>query len=357
MVKMTNCKTWPSNSRVISAALLILVACAAGAFAIRWLGGSSLAARNADPPPGPTFMVAQADLHTPVTVIAYGDMRFTDPSNTTATNPTARQALVKRIAQEKPDALLLNGDVPWHGGNPADYNVYKEETQPWRDAHVRVFPALGNHEFAGCAVPHCLTNWWAAFPELKGFRWYSVRLGTSIYMIELDSDDSLLSGSEQRQWLENQISSLPSGIQFVLFDMHHPPVADIQTRYHVDHNPRPNEIALRDYLTTAAATSQAKFVVVAGHIHNYERFSRDGIVYLVSGGGGAMPYQLDRTPSDLYQNTEFPNYHYLKFVLRDGVLRGTMYRFSTSGPTWQAMDAFEVRAKLSSAATVPKSPN
>jgi hypothetical protein len=28
--------------------------------------------------------------------------------------------------------------------------------------------------------------------------------------------------------------------------MHHPPVADIQTRLHVDHNPRPNEIALRD---------------------------------------------------------------------------------------------------------------
>jgi hypothetical protein len=28
--------------------------------------------------------------------------------------------------------------------------------------------------------------------------------------------------------------------------MHHPPVADIQAHFVVDHNPRPNEIAFRD---------------------------------------------------------------------------------------------------------------
>jgi hypothetical protein len=282
----------------------------------------------------------------PVTVIAYGDLRFTDPSNTTAANPTARHALVERIAEEKPDALLLNGDVPWHGGDRDDYAVYRNETQPWRNAHLRVFPALGNHEFAECDVPQCLANWWAAFPTLKGRRWYSVRLGTKIYVIALDSDDSLLPGSEQRHWLENQIASLPAKIEFVLIAMHHPPVADIQTKFEVDHNPRPNELALAQYLRTAAATSRARFVVIAGHIHNYERFLQDDVVYLVSGGGGAHPYEVDRTPSDLYQDSGFPNYHYVKFVFTGRTLRGSMYRLpDANAATWQAKDTFEIRSK------------
>jgi hypothetical protein len=295
---------------------------------------------------GPRFTIDQRVLHTPLTVVAYGDMRFTDPSNVTATNPIARQALVKQISKEKPDAILLSGDVPWHGGSESDYQVYRTETQVWRDAHLRVFPALGNHEFAQCEVPECLANWWAAFPKLKGRRWYSVRLGTKIYVIALDSDDSLLPDSEQRHWLEAQIASLPAEVEFVLIAMHHPPVADIQTSSNVDHNPRPNEVALAQYLRTVAAKSKARFVVVAGHIHNYERFQQDGIIYLVSGGGGAKPYRVDRTPPDLYRDPGFPNYHYVKFVLAGDILSGTMYRLSDpAAGIWEAKDTFEVRSK------------
>ena len=36
----------------------------------------------------------------PVTVIALGDTRFTDPANVTATSPLARAALIARIAEE-----------------------------------------------------------------------------------------------------------------------------------------------------------------------------------------------------------------------------------------------------------------
>lgn len=295
---------------------------------------------------GPTFVVKAQDLHAPLTLIAYGDMRFTDPSNVTATDPIARRALIQRVLVEKPDAVLLNGDVPWHGGDKNDYEIYRTETQGWRDANLRIFPALGNHEFAQCEVPQCLANWWTTFPKLKGRRWYSVRLGAKIYALALDSDDSLLPGSHQLRWLQAQMASLPAGIEFVLISMHHPPVADIQTRFIVDHNPRPNEIALAQFLKTAAAASRARFIVAAGHIHNYERLSQDEVVYLVSGGGGAAPYQIDRTPVDLYQETDFPNYHYVKFVLDGKTLRGTMYRLADPNDgTWEARDKFEVHAK------------
>src|SRR5262245_46516822 len=87
---------------------------------------------------------------TPVTVIAYGDTRFTEPSNVTATSPRARGALIARIVQERPDAVLISGDVPWHGGVTNDYAQFRIETAPWRAAGIRVLPALGNHEFAQC---------------------------------------------------------------------------------------------------------------------------------------------------------------------------------------------------------------
>jgi hypothetical protein len=173
-----------------------------------------------------------------------------------------------------------------------------------------------------------------------------MRLGSKVWIIALDSDDSLLPGSEQHEWLRSQIASLPHEIQFVSISMHNPPVADIQTRFVVDQNPRPKEIALAQLLKTAAESSPARFLVAAGHLHNYEGFLDDGVVYLVSWDGGVVPYQIDRTPPDPYQHPGFPNYHYVEFVLDGYTLHGTMYRLADpSVETWQAKDRFEVHAK------------
>ena len=142
--------------------------------------------------PGPTFTVPESDLKSPVTFIAYGDMRFTDPKNTTATNPAVRKWLVNKLASERPTAIFLNGDVPLAGDVVNDYQVYASESQPWRASGIHVYPALGNHEFHGPNPQQCLENWWNAFPEFRNRRWYSVQLGARIYAINLDSDASLL---------------------------------------------------------------------------------------------------------------------------------------------------------------------
>ena len=294
-----------------------------------------------------TFVVDEHNLRKPLTLIVYGDMRFTDPANHEAANSTARQALVARIAMEKPDVVLVNGDVPWNGGDKADYAVYQNETAAWRTNRLRVYPALGNHEFSGCKVRQCLENWWTAFPELRNRRWYSVALGRQLYIITLDSDTSLLPGSAQHQWLEAQIASLSTNILFVLINLHHPPIADVQKNFNVDHNPRLNEIALAHFLKSAAVASKVRFLVSAGHIHNYERFLQDDVVYLVSGGGGAQPYPVERTPNDLYQDNSFPNFHYVRLVLEGSALKGTMHRLDPdiATPTWQEKDTFQLRAR------------
>lgn len=295
--------------------------------------------------PGPTFRISDKDLGAEVALIAYGDMRFTDPANVTATNPRVRKWLVDRIAAEHPSAVLLNGDVPLAGNNTHDYEVFRSESKSWRDGGLRVFPALGNHEFHGPDPVQCLENWWGAFPALRNRRWYSAQLGSRLYAIALDSDASLLPESDQNKWLAAQLHELPPSVDFVVISLHHPPVADIQTHIEVDHNPRSNEIALRDLLSNLQPRTRARFIVSAGHIHNYERHLLNNFVYLVSGGGGAKPYFVERTPDDLYQSNLFPNYHYVKLILKRDFLQGEMYRIvdpEAAQLAVQEKDSFEV---------------
>jgi len=301
----------------------------------------------------PTFRVPAAKLSHPVKIIAYGDQRFHDPGNTTVADPKMRVALVKRIAAERPDAVTMSGDVPYKGTDPADYAQYVSETAVWRAEHLRVYPALGNHEISG-GEKQGVENWWKAFPELRGMRWYSVALGDRISLIQLDSLSPLTPGSPQLSWLGKQLAGLPASVDFVMISLHHPPVADIQTHLEIDHNPRPNEIALRDFLTQTAPALHASIVVIAGHIHNYERAEVGGVTYLVSGGGGAHPYFVERTKEDLYTDPNFPIFHYVRFELGANELKATMFKVqdpSAAVPVWQEKDHFTVQKK--SAAVTP----
>ena len=297
--------------------------------------------------PGPTFRIADTQLSTPMKLIAYGDQRFTDPANTRQTDPRIRQWLVNQIATERPDAVIMNGDLPLAGNVTNDYAVFQTETKIWRDLRLRVFPVLGNHEFTGDAQQD-LENWWTNFPEMRNRRWYSVQLGSRVYLLALDSDASLLPGSDQATWIGKQIAGMPSSVDFVIVTLHHPPVADVQTHIEVDHNPRPNEIALRDYLSQVARTSHASFLVTAGHIHNYERNVVNGVTYLVSGGGGAPPYFVERAPEDLYKSILFPNYNYIKLTLEKDRLHAVMDRIANPEAvtlTVEAKDSFDIQAK------------
>jgi 3',5'-cyclic AMP phosphodiesterase CpdA len=285
---------------------------------------------------GPTFTIAAPQGGW--SVIAYGDMRFTYPGNTIVTNPQARRALVAKVAAEKPDVLLLSGDVPYNGGVANDYAVYREETAAWRAEGLKVFPALGNHELHGS---NAVENWWNAFPELKGRRWYSVEFGEA-YFITLDSNLDLMPGGTQSAWLTKQLDGLPKGTKYVFISLHHPPVAD-PIAFDSSHDVRSNERALAQQLEAAAKHISAKIIVVAGHIHAYERFERGGVVYLVSGGGGAAQHHIARSREDLFQDNTFPNFHYVKFTSEHGAMKATMYQLDAQGG-FKARDRFVVTA-------------
>jgi acid phosphatase type 7 len=301
----------------------------------------SLAAAGEEPP---RFKVP-APASGPLTFVVYGDTRFTRQGE--AGNPVARRALVERIASENPAAILIGGDLVFQGSDADDYATYRSETLEWARRKIPVFPALGNHEFRGCHEDDpdpCLANWWQAFPDLKlrPYRWYSVSIGADILALVLDSDASLKPGSEERTWLEQEIAAADPHFKFMLLVLHYPPVRDPIFPHGKD------EAEIERYLSARGATLHAQVVVIGSHVHNYERFSRDGVTYLVSGGGGAKPVPAFRMSGELSQLKTSVNFHYLRFTLANGRLTGTMVRFDAADQTahpWSEPDRFEIVAR------------
>jgi hypothetical protein len=272
----------------------------------------------------PTFTVTDLPVGRPLRIVVYGDMRFTGPSNTSDTQPGVRKWLAQKIAEEKPDLLLLTGDMPFHGSDPADWNVYRQETAAWTQEHLRVYPTIGNHE--GLSDPaKGIANYFAAYPQLERHSYYSVQLG-NVYLITLDSSIFMGDGWPQHRWLQAQLAHIPSSADFVFLLFHVPLVSDLQTAFILG-IPDPSTLSLRHELEACAAKSRAKFVVFNGHIHNYERFEMNGIMHVISGGGGARPYPIFiRGDQDLYQARTYPNFNYVLITLECKHADAKMYR-------------------------------
>jgi hypothetical protein len=323
----------------------------AGALAAGTLAEDTYPAGKYDLSGKPTFVVKEFKADDNLKIVAYGDMRFTSPRNTWDTNPRVRKWLVDRIAEEKPDALFVSGDLPFAGGYKDDWDFYRKETAPWTAAHLRVYPTIGNHEL----VPDDnsgLTNYFGQFPWLENRRWYSVQIG-SVYLISIDSNSGQPSkafdpGKPQRVWLESQLAHLPPEVNFVFFLTHMPLFNDVQSEVIAD-LPESAETVLRKYLEVESAKAHAKFVVVSGHIHNYERFEHGGISYIVSGGGGAKPYPIyARSPHDLYREPGFPNFNYVVLQVHGKQADATMYRVAdpkAAALGTEIKERFTLRAK------------
>jgi thiamine biosynthesis protein ThiS len=287
--------------------------------------GLAQAQQSPEPPLlGPTFTVSGIEATQPLKIVAYGDTRFTETDDVINTNPQVRKYLVDQIAREKPDAIFMTGDLPFNGDNPGDWQIYREESKPWQTEHLRVYPTLGNHDVRGGWAAG-IRNFDATFPELKGYLYYSVQIG-NVYLITLDCTEGYPEGSRQRAWLGSQLEHLPRSVNFVFFLSHMPLYADLQSQVMAS-LPTPAELSLREYILSLAPKVNAKMVMLNGHIHNYERFESGKITYIVSGGGGAIPYRVEyRGPEDKFQSRSYPNYHYIVLQIHGKVADATMYR-------------------------------
>jgi Calcineurin-like phosphoesterase len=305
--------------------------------------GPGLAAQSLVPPT--TLNFPQFKTGQPLHMVAYGDMRFTNPARTTGTNPRVRKWLVERIARERPSVILLTGDMPYVGARTADWRVYESETTPWRNIRALVLPTLGNHETYG-NIEQGIANYLNAYPQIHGHLYYSALLG-SVEVISLDCTGVITKSSVQGIWFANQLDQVPSQVDFVLILFHYPLVADWQSQIFA-RMPDKASLIVRDILEAHLPTLRAKVVVFNGHIHNYERFERSGVEYIVSGGGGAEPYPiLFRGSEDLYKDRGFPVYHYLTVDVANHQLHAVMWKVTDPDApnlTVEAKDQFTLVA-------------
>ena len=265
-----------------------------------------------------------------------------DPNDTRHSNATARVALVNRIAKEKPFFVGISGDVVYEGSNVQEWLQFDRETKVWRDQKLKVFPAIGNHDVRGGEAA-ALANYFPRFPLIDSKRWYSVRIG-NVELLSLDSTANDKPGSPQTKWLDENLTAVPDDIDFVVILLHHPPYTESTDRMlGGGHQARVPEQELGELIEQHQALMRAKILVIAGHVHNYERYDRDGVMYIVSGGGGATPYMIKRNSDDFYTEPG-PTYHFCRFRVEGPRLKGEMIKYIDQN-NFQVKDTFELSAR------------
>jgi hypothetical protein len=272
----------------------------------------------------PTITISKYAAGSPIHMVGYGDMRFTDPSVKIGTNPRVRKWLAQRVGEEKPEVMLLTGDMPYAGASEADWQVYRDETALWRTNQILLLPTIGNHEVRGGPAKG-IANYLQNFPSIKGHRYYSVLMG-SVEVISLDMTSPSGGTSMQATWFAAQLDHLPKQVEFLFILYHTPWVVDQQSELFTN-LPSKEALTLRHLLEIHLHKMHAKVIVFSGHIHNYERFERNGVEYVISGGGGAEPYPLVfRGSADLYRDRAFPVYHYLTLDYSNEKLHAVMWK-------------------------------
>jgi hypothetical protein len=282
----------------------------------------------------------------PLHLVAYGDTRFTDPAITTGTNPRIRFWLAEQIARQHPQAILLTGDTPFTGADPADWMVFQHETESWRSLKAVQLPTIGNHDVHGGA-PAGIANYIKNFPDIDGHRYYSALMG-SMEVISLDFTLPCGPSSYQGRWFAGQLDHLPAQVEFLVILHHLPWMADRQSEIFAG-VPTKNVLLLRGMLEARLGNLHARVIVFNGHLHNYERFERKGVQYVITGGGGALPYPiLFRGNADLYRDPGFPVYHYLTVDVANHKLHAVMWKVRDPGAETlevEAKDQFSMSAK------------
>jgi 3',5'-cyclic AMP phosphodiesterase CpdA len=151
------------------------------------------------------------------------------------------------------------------------------------------FPALGNHE----RNTHDFSDFFQVAPYYS-FNWgngHFIVLNSDIGNAALTVRQRDAYWAEQVRWLEDDLQNSQSAdYRFIV--AHHPPFTAVASRQ--GNNPH----------MTALVPMFEKYRVSAaffGHDHNYQHYLKNGIHYLVSGGGGAPLYDVDKPPADITQ--------------------------------------------------------
>ena len=223
------------------------------------------------PSHNPTLGISSIRSRQAHSLVAYGDMRFTDPAVTSGTNPRVRKWLADRIATNIQRRFCLPEICRLQVQTTGDWQGFQTETARWREEQILQLPATGNHEIRGDTNVG-IANYLANFPAIANHRYYSAILG-SVEVISLDCTLPTAASSPQGKWFAAQLNNVPKQVEFLFILYHIPWVADRQSQI-LWAFPDPESLDIARYPRSHLPRIRAKVVVFNGHIHNYERFER-----------------------------------------------------------------------------------
>jgi acid phosphatase type 7 len=244
-------------------------------------------------------------------ITVYGDTR---------SDHEAHRRVVSRIMADKPSVVFHTGDMVSRGGSARDWKYFNEISSGLR-ATAEFFPVHGNHEDH---APLYFQN----FKLDPRNIWYSVdRWG--VHFVVLDSESPLWEGSSQGKWLEEDLSR--STAPYVAVVLHRPVYG---TGPHAVHDTK-----VLAPILAPIFKKHGVGVVFSGHDHVYERSEVDGIIYIVTGGGGA-PLYPKRKGSSPYSKVFVPKHNFVDLSLNSDGLLGEAF-----GDDGALLDSFVVKPR------------
>ena len=212
----------------------------------------------------------------PFQFVVYGDTR--------TRHDVHRSVIAGVLKFAKPDFVMHTGDLVADGADPGLWPIfYDAERELLRN--VAFYPALGNHE-------HNARNYYD-FMDAKPY--YSFNWGKAHFTV-INSDIGNVAATEserdafwkaQTAWLEEDLKdAAESDYRFVF--AHHPPRTAVKRRQGDNAHMTALEPMFEKYHLTAG---------FFGHDHNYQHYTKSGIHYFITGGGGAPLYDVDVPPA------------------------------------------------------------
>lgn len=199
----------------------------------------------------------------------------------TRTRHDIHQRIVRAIVKAAPEFVIHTGDLVTDGHDSAQWPIFFSIEKELL-ARAAFYPVLGNHErndsrfyeFFDVQTPYYSFDWGEA---------HFTALDSDVGSVALSAEARQLFWAEQTRWLEDDLKkSQAAAMRFVVF--HHPPFTAVKRRQ----NEKPLTLELVPLFERYKVTA-----VFAGHDHNYQRHQKNGIQYVVTGGGGAPLYDVD----------------------------------------------------------------
>ncbi len=266
---------------------------------------------------GATYL--QENIGTPAKIVVVGDLQRTSLVErmflSREQNDLVRKKVVDAMAAEKPDAMLLLGDMVSAGEDEKDWKYFDELMSEINKAQIPVYAALGNHDYgfvkrgAG-SLQLCFRR----FPRCQN-RPDVIGMG-SIGLLTVDSNFDQMTPAvirEQTRLYKDALAKFDAdpAIRAVIVASHHPPYTNSSLG--------PDQGVIENFAVPFLASKKTR-LFFSGHVHSYERFKSEEKMFVVSGGGGGPRRSVIITPDRLFQNNEYNSgtlrpFHYIRLFV------------------------------------------